>query len=349
MANSRKNLKLSEAVEKVAADVIPEATPEDFEINTVAAVSEPFADARVRNKAAREKFKKMIDAKTEQAKKDLGLDNQLKERQANGNGKLIEAFVSEEDEAKLAEAFKAARIATADSADTALSEELGSRDLYDARLYIAATNYLNSRIYEAFENTYKWYINTLVDTINESKKAPVKISLDESLFTPINENKDVEDIKKRITEKLSSEQAEALEKVLRDTRDNLDRYLWQLDADVAEQISQLKDDEREKLLGEIEKLIKNFYDKKLTESRETKVSSNKKLTEARVIVDARDYKPWQGAVNTYEKIQEAGKLDDFYDLLDEAYPSGIDEQALNDLLWFEADWIYEMLGMEVEE
>ena len=79
MANKEFKHKLSEAVEKMSYDILPEAKPEDFEVNIVAAVSEPFADARVRNKAAKERFKKMIDAKTEQAKKDLGLDNQLKD------------------------------------------------------------------------------------------------------------------------------------------------------------------------------------------------------------------------------------------------------------------------------
>ena len=73
-------IKLSEAVEMKSYDVLPEVKPEDVEVNvnTVAAVSEPFADARVRNAKARETFKQMIAAKTEQAKEVLNLDDQLK-------------------------------------------------------------------------------------------------------------------------------------------------------------------------------------------------------------------------------------------------------------------------------
>ena len=136
--------------------------------------------------------------------------------------------------------------------------------------YIKVTNFLNLRIKEAFENARKQYISMLVEAVNESKKASVKISLDEGLFESVEEEK-----------------------------------------------------------------------KPLTEG--------KKFKEARIISDAKNYKPWIGAVPVFEKIKEAGKLEDFYALLDDAYPSGIDEQALNDLLWFDSDWIYEMLGMEVEE
>ena len=59
MANKEFKHKLSEAVERMSYDVLPEAKPEDFEVNVVAAVSEPFADARARNKAAKERFKKI--------------------------------------------------------------------------------------------------------------------------------------------------------------------------------------------------------------------------------------------------------------------------------------------------
>lgn len=345
MANKEFKHKLSEAVERMSYDVLPEAKPEDFEINVVAAVSEPFADARARNKAAKERFKKMIDVKTEQAKKDLGLDNQLKERQANGNGKLVEVLTGEEGEAVklIKDIFEESHYTVSGYVQKNLAARLREDGVYSDSAFSGIPDLIDSSLKTLYENIQDKYIKNY--TAMKEGKDNVKISLDESLFTPVDEKADEEDIKEKLAEKLSSEQAEVLEKVLRDTRDNLDRYLWQLDTDVAEKISQLKDDEREKLLVEIEKLIKTFYDKKLTESKE----STEKLTEAKIIHDAREYKPWQGAVDTYEKIQEANKLDSFFNLLDEAYPSGIDEQALNDLLWFDADWIYEMLGMEVEE
>ena len=36
-------------------------------------------------------------------------------------------------------------------------------------------------------------------------------------------------------------------------------------------------------------------------------------------------------------------------MIEELYPNGIDGTELNDLLWFESDWIYETLGISEEE
>ena len=61
------------------------------------------------------------------------------------------------------------------------------------------------------------------------------------------------------------------------------------------------------------------------------------------------YTPWAGAVSTYETIEEAGKLEEFESLIEELYPEGIEEVTLNDILWFESDWILESLGLSEEE
>lgn len=63
----------------------------------------------------------------------------------------------------------------------------------------------------------------------------------------------------------------------------------------------------------------------------------------------KDFKAWSGAVETQEAIIEAGKDEEFESLIDEIYPDGIDETKLNDILWFEEDWIFESLGMKEEE
>jgi len=59
--------------------------------------------------------------------------------------------------------------------------------------------------------------------------------------------------------------------------------------------------------------------------------------------------PWSGAVSTWEEIQEANKVEDLEFLLEEIYPEGITDTQLNDLLWFESDWIYESLGITEED
>ena len=58
---------------------------------------------------------------------------------------------------------------------------------------------------------------------------------------------------------------------------------------------------------------------------------------------------WSGAKDTVERIEDEGKGNEFVSLIEEVYPEGIDRTYLNDLLRFEEDWIYEMLGIDTEE
>lgn len=63
-----------------------------------------------------------------------------------------------------------------------------------------------------------------------------------------------------------------------------------------------------------------------------------------------DYEPWSGAVDTYERISNAGKLGLLDQILDEIYDSeSMTDTQLNDLLWFEPDTVYEWLGMKTDE
>lgn len=58
---------------------------------------------------------------------------------------------------------------------------------------------------------------------------------------------------------------------------------------------------------------------------------------------------WAGARNTYKIIREAGKLAELEELINELYPDGIEDTRLNDLLWFEDEYLFEMLGIEQDE
>lgn len=71
--------------------------------------------------------------------------------------------------------------------------------------------------------------------------------------------------------------------------------------------------------------------------------------EKAVEMSIHDFEPWDGAVSTYEKIDEAGKLDEFEGMIEELYPDGLSEEKLNDLLWFESDWIFNALNINEEE
>lgn len=58
---------------------------------------------------------------------------------------------------------------------------------------------------------------------------------------------------------------------------------------------------------------------------------------------------WSGARDTVEKIEDEGKGDEFVSLIEELYPEGIDRTSLNDILWFDDEWVFESLGIKEEE
>jgi hypothetical protein len=63
----------------------------------------------------------------------------------------------------------------------------------------------------------------------------------------------------------------------------------------------------------------------------------------------REFKTWSGATETKEVIIEEGKEEEFEELIEELYPDGIDETQLNDILWFEEEWLFEALNIDIEE
>lgn len=65
---------------------------------------------------------------------------------------------------------------------------------------------------------------------------------------------------------------------------------------------------------------------------------------------ASDYRPWSGAVETWEKIVDADKVDDLEQLIKECYPDGMDSvTAINDILWFDEEWVLSNLGLAEDE
>ena len=60
----------------------------------------------------------------------------------------------------------------------------------------------------------------------------------------------------------------------------------------------------------------------------------------------RNFKAWAGGKVTLNKLIELDKCDDLEFMLDDLYPDGLTDTQLNDILWFEDEWIYETLGIE---
>jgi len=71
--------------------------------------------------------------------------------------------------------------------------------------------------------------------------------------------------------------------------------------------------------------------------------------EAKIISSLKEFKPWSGAVGTWETIVNANKLDALEFMLEDLYPDGITTTALNDLLWFEGDWVLDQLSLTTED
>ena len=66
-------------------------------------------------------------------------------------------------------------------------------------------------------------------------------------------------------------------------------------------------------------------------------------------LDLDTFGAWSGAVSTLDRIREEGKTRDLEAILEDLYPDGMDETALNDLLWFEPDTVFGWLGIRTDE
>lgn len=61
--------------------------------------------------------------------------------------------------------------------------------------------------------------------------------------------------------------------------------------------------------------------------------------------DLADFDAWSGGEHTKCKIIEADLGVEFMEALEEHYPDGLTETELNDVLWFEDGWCYELVGL----
>ena len=65
-------------------------------------------------------------------------------------------------------------------------------------------------------------------------------------------------------------------------------------------------------------------------------------------ISIESFEAWSGAVDTLDRIRNAGKCDQLESVLEEVYPDGMTDTELNDLLWFEPDTVYEWCDMRSE-
>ena len=65
-------------------------------------------------------------------------------------------------------------------------------------------------------------------------------------------------------------------------------------------------------------------------------------------ITLRNFQAWSGAVETKEIIIDSGQDEQFDSLIEELYPEGLTETNLNDILWFEDEYIFNQLGINLE-
>lgn len=65
-------------------------------------------------------------------------------------------------------------------------------------------------------------------------------------------------------------------------------------------------------------------------------------------ISMRDFCPWSGAKYAYARIEREGKLDDLESIIEELYPEGCSETTINDLLWFDDEYLFDLLGIRTE-
>jgi hypothetical protein len=61
--------------------------------------------------------------------------------------------------------------------------------------------------------------------------------------------------------------------------------------------------------------------------------------------DLAHFEAWSGGEDTKCKIIEADLGVEFMEALEEHYPEGLTDTELNDLLWFDDEWCYELVGL----
>lgn len=59
-----------------------------------------------------------------------------------------------------------------------------------------------------------------------------------------------------------------------------------------------------------------------------------------------DFDFWSGAENTAQVLDDNDDFETVMDELEELYPEGVTETTLNDMFWFESDFIANLLGYD---
>ena len=62
-------------------------------------------------------------------------------------------------------------------------------------------------------------------------------------------------------------------------------------------------------------------------------------------VSLKDFRAWGGALFILDTVINQGKCEELEEILTDFYPGGITSTALNDILWFESNWVFKVLNL----
>ena len=65
-------------------------------------------------------------------------------------------------------------------------------------------------------------------------------------------------------------------------------------------------------------------------------------------LNLKDFESWSGATETKNIIINEGKEEEFEELIEELFPNGVSATELNDLLWFDQEYVLNVLGIQTE-
>lgn len=85
--------------------------------------------------------------------------------------------------------------------------------------------------------------------------------------------------------------------------------------------------------------------------KSSKRNTRRPIKAAKITTDFSNFKPWSGAVDTWNELEKWDKIDLLEQILDDTYyneeagEAVMSETELNDLLWFEPETVYEWVGL----
>lgn len=112
-----------------------------------------------------------------------------------------------------------------------------------------------------------------------------------------------------------------------------------------------RNDEDEDDDEDIEESVRAKRKRAVRASKLRRGKNRKAVTAAKLTVSFDEFKPWSGAVDTWNTLMDYDKIDLLEQILDDTYydesagEAILSETELNDLLWFEPETVYEWVGL----